>query len=535
MVRFWFCLFVWAAALVFRSSQAATRLVRTVLELESAAANAVPGDEIVLQPGVYSLARTVNLAKPNVVIRGSTGQREDVLLRGGGMNSRGVDEGISVAASDVTIRDLSLEEFYFNGIHTRAELNVDRCIISNVKTVNIGERHIKGSRDASSATKTSDDFLIERVWMLQTKPRTGHADTSPDYIGGIDMMAMRNLVIRDCRAEGIVGSANGGNAAIFLWQGIQNVIIERSQILGCAKGIALGNPSPPASNLPTGSWHADGAVIRNNMVLRGTWTTGNNIGLELASTKNVLCAFNTFYSSQADYFRVVSLSESTGGVLSGVALKYNIIRGRIFDQTGGSGWTSLGNIVDGSGTVVIPDWFVAPQAGDFHLTPKATRAIDAGALIPGLEDDLDRQLRPDGLRPDIGADEIRSADIDGDTIPDRVENLSSAYQVGADDRLRDSDNDGASNAQEYYGGTDPLDPASVLRLSQPSLDNGKFLFSISTAQNWAYDVQFADLTWPLQWKTLASVQGSNSSSQIIDLIRSPGRLYRIGAHPATAP
>ena len=96
------------------------------------------------------------------------------------MNTRGVDEGISVSASGITIRDLSVEEFYFNGIHTRAELDVDRCTIRNVKIQNIGERHIKGSRDPSSRTKMSDGFIIERVWMLQTKPHSGHADTSPD-------------------------------------------------------------------------------------------------------------------------------------------------------------------------------------------------------------------------------------------------------------------------------------------------------------------------------------------------------------------
>lgn len=409
------------AASVFIPLQlsAATLTARTVTELDAAVASAVSGDEIVLQPGVYQLNRTIHLSRSNLVFRGATGQREDVILRGGGMNTRGVDEGISVGASGITIKDLSLEEFYFNGIHTRAELDVDRCTISNVKTLNIGERHIKGSRDAASQTKMSDDFVIERVWMLQTKARIGHPDTHPDYIGGIDMMAMKNLVIRDCRAEEIVGSQNGGNAAIFLWQGIQNVLIERNQIVGCAKGIALGNPAPPASNLPTGAWHCDGATIRNNMVVRGTWTTGNNIVLELASAKSVLCAYNTFYSAQPDYFRVISLSESPPGNLSGISLRYNIVRGKIFDQTDGSGWNSIGSIIDGAGTIVVPGWFKAPTSGDLHLTPSATRAIDAGFVLPEIQNDFDGEKRPDGLRPDLGADELKSADNDADNIPDR--------------------------------------------------------------------------------------------------------------------
>lgn len=510
---------------------AASRVVTSVGQLDAAVSGAAAGDEIILQPGVYQLTRTVTLSKSNIVLRGSSGKREDVVLRGGGMNTRGVDEGISVSASGIKIRDLTLEEFYFNGIHTRAELDVDRCTISNVKTMNIGERHIKGSRDPGSQTKMSDDFVIERVLMVQTKARTGHSDTSPDYIGGIDMMAMNNLVIRDCRAEGIVGSQNGGNAAIFLWQGIQNVTIERNQIVGCAKGIALGNPAPPATNLPTGAWHCDGAVIRNNMLLRGVWTTGNNIALELASAKNVLCAYNTFYSSQADYFRVLSFSESPPGVLSEISLRHNIIRGRVFDQTDGSGWNSVGDIMDGAGTIVVPAWFIAPAAGDLHLTPSASRAIDAGFLVPGIEQDFDRDKRPEGLRPDIGADELKSADSDADGIPDRSETLSEAYQVGADDSVIDSDADGASNADEYYAGTNPLDAASALRLSLGEMEKSEFAFTFPAVAGRRYEVQYTYLSNPMSWRAEREILGSNGTVQVKSPLIGSGRFYRIAAEP----
>lgn len=513
---------------------AATRSVRTAAELDAAAANALAGDEIVLQAGTYQLTRTVTLTKSNLVLRGATGQREDVILVGSGMNTRGVDEGISVNASGITIRDLSVAEFYFNGIHTRAELNVDRCTISNVKTLNIGERHIKGSRDANSQTKMSDDFVIERVWMVQTKPRSGHPDTSPDYIGGIDMMAMNNLIIRDCRADGIVGSANGGNAAIFLWQGIRNVLIERNQIVGCAKGIALGNPAPPAANLPTGAWHADGAIIRNNMILRGTWTTGNNIVLELASSRNVACAYNTFYSSQADYFRVISFSESPPGKIEGVTLKYNLVRGRIFDQTDGAGWMSLGNLLDGSGAVITPQWFLAPLSGDLHLTPAATRALDAGMLIPDIIEDFDQERRPDGLQPDLGADELNSADADFDTIPDRAEIAPAPYRPGIDDRTVDSDSDGANNTHEYYAGTDPLDPGSILKLLEPTLRDTEFAFKVPTKTGWRFDIQYTELNAPLQWRTVSTMNGNGSVLEVTDAIQPGGRAYRVQTQPLSS-
>jgi hypothetical protein len=248
--------------------------------------------------------------------------------------------------------------------------------------------------------------------MLQTQPRTGHPETNPDYIGGIDIMASRNITIRDSRAEGIVGAQNGGNAAIFLWQGIQNATIERTVIVGCAKGIALGNPAAPAANLATGAWHADGAVVRNNVIRRGTWTTANNIAIELATAKNVAVYHNTIYSDDASYFRTVSFTESQPGRNSGNVLAHNLIRGRIFDRTSG-GWGNVNNLVDTIGTTVISSWFANLTNLDFHLTDVAAPAINQVSILPQVTDDLDKQARPIGPAADLGADEFAQ----GNTTP----------------------------------------------------------------------------------------------------------------------
>ena len=389
----------WGAAL------GATWEVSTVSALHTAVRNAQPFDQIVVHPGTYKLTQVLNLHTANVTLRGATGNRDQVVLVGGGMNTRGVDEGISVGADGITLQHLTLKDFYFNAIHIRAELDADNTLISNVKTWNIGERHIKGSRDPNSSTKVSDNTRIERVYMLQTQPRTGHPDTNPDYIGGIDIMASRTITIRDSRAEGIVGAQNGGNAAIFLWNGIQGATIERNVIVGCAKGIALGNPASPAANLPTGAWHADGATIRNNVIRRGRWTTGNNIGIELATAKNVAVYHNTVYSDDAAYFRTLSFTEAQPGRNSGNILSRNLIRGRIFDRTSG-GWQNTHNILDTTGTTITASWFANLAANDLHLTAAATAAIDKVPRLTQVPDDLDKQARPIGPAADIGADEF---------------------------------------------------------------------------------------------------------------------------------
>ncbi len=392
-------------------ARAEIRDVSTVAELNAAVAGARPGDEIVLRPGTYNLTNVVWLHTPNVTLRGATGDRDDVSLVGGGMNTRGVDEGISVGADDITIRDLTVRDFYYNGIHIRAESDADRTRVSNVKTVDIGERHIKGSRNPDTL-ETCDDGVIENVHMLQTRPRTGHPDTDPNYIGGIDMMALRNYAIRDCTAEGIVGSQQGGNAAIFLWQGIQGVVVERNVIIGCTKGIALGNPYLPLE-VPriTGDWHAADCIIRNNFILRGPWTTGNNIGIELANTRDIRVLHNTVYSENASYFRTISISNSdtARALTTNVQLRNNIVRGNLFDFAGGTGWTSTGDLFDGDGSVVTPDWFANPSRADFHLTAQATVAVDRAAPLADVTEDVDGHPRPAGAAPDLGADEKDSA------------------------------------------------------------------------------------------------------------------------------
>jgi len=385
--------------------------VSTVTQIDNAVRNARNGDEIVIAPGTYQMDQGLQMSYSGVTIRGETGLFDDVILVGGGMNTRrysSLDEGILVNTDDITIRDLTLKDYYFNAIHIRGENDADNCVISNVRTWNVGERHIKGS-GGGSASAVSDNVLIQGVHMIQTIPRAGHPETNDDYIGGIDCMGVRNWTISDCVAEGIVGEQNGGNAAIFLWQGVQGVTIERNTIIGCTKGIGLGNPSNPNAQIFTYPWHAKDVVIRNNFVLRGPWTTGNNIGLELCNTNNVQVYNNTFYSADAGYFRMISpYDENSGGAVTDLTITNNIIRGHCWDHATGD-WSdadvrAMGNIVDSVGSVVTPAWFVDAANGDFHLTAAATAAIDAATPLALVPEDIDTGFRP--TDPDMGADEF---------------------------------------------------------------------------------------------------------------------------------
>jgi hypothetical protein len=381
--------------------------ISNVPQLDNALSNLSAGDEMVLQAGTYYLDRVVALNLPDVTIRGATGNRDDVVLIGGGMNTHGVDEGITIGADNVTVRNLTLKDFFYNALHLRAESDISGAVISNVKTWNIGERHVKGSKDGN-LNHTCDNTLIENVYMLQTEPRLDTNPSGGDYIGGMDIMATNNLTIRDCVAEGIRGFTGGGNAAIFLWQGHNNFTIERNVITDCNKGIGIGLCYYAGATI-SGGWHADGGAIRNNTVLRCGGYDGNNIGLELCGLKNVDVHHNTIYSPDVTYFRNVSVWDDGNIPISNLDVQNNIFYGGVFDIAGGD-WSptavrDMGNIVDTDGSIVLPDWFVDVAAGDLHLTASATGAIDAAQSLATVTDDVDAEGRPIGAAPDFGADE----------------------------------------------------------------------------------------------------------------------------------
>ncbi len=387
-------------------SAAAIWNVSTVGQLTNAVNGAGPNDEIIIAGGTYNLTQGLNLSDVGLTIRGATGNRDDVILVGGGMNTHGVDEGLLVNVSNITVRDLTLKSFFYNAIHLRGENDISGITVSNVKTWNIGERHIKGSWD-SNINHTLDNTLIENVYMLQTEPRLDTNPSGGDYIGGMDIMSSNNITIRDCVAEGIRGYTGGGNASIFLWQGHNNFTIERNVIIGTNKGIGIGLTYQAGPTI-SGGWHGDGGIIRNNTILRSSGYDGNNIGLELCGVKNTEVYNNTVYSADASYFRTLSFWDNTTIPNTNLQVIDNIVRGGVFDIAGGD-WSAaavaaLGNIVDTTGAVVTSNWFVDAANGDFHLTEQALAAMDAATVLADVPADMDQALR--GALPDMGADEF---------------------------------------------------------------------------------------------------------------------------------
>jgi len=392
---------LWLLGVAAAPVWAGTVTVSSVVQLENAVNGAHSGDVIVVAPGTYYMQAELQLDTPNVTLRGATGDYDDVVFIGGGMNTDARPRNIiHVKSDDITIEGLTVSECWWNGIQLHGENNVDRTVIRNVKVLNIGERHIKGSK--GSLSNAMHDVLIENCLFQQTEarlPRPGHSVDPYDYIGGIDTMVAKDWIIRDNVFDSIQGSRGGGRGAIFMWQGVENPTVERNVIIDCDRGICFGN-----SYNPDDAHQVSGGIIRNNFV-----TQGASQALEVDHTADVTVANNTLYSPNAYYSKTVEVRDNGGGTTTtGLEIVNNIIRGGVYDAAAGT-WTvaslqAAGNIVDNTGSVVVPGWFANALGGDLHLTPNAQAAIDAGVVLPEVPEDIDGE--PRDAHPDMGADEV---------------------------------------------------------------------------------------------------------------------------------
>lgn len=414
-------------------AQGATWNVSTFSGLTSAISSASNGDAILLAPGQYHVTSNLYITK-TLTFQGTSGDRDDVVLYGNGMNvNSGPAEGIWTAANGIQIKDLTVKGFYNHGIHVCDAANglADDVVISNVTIQNCGERYIKGS-----GTGISRNVLVDNVHFLQTEtylPRPSHPVDTNNYIGGIDAMHTDNWTIRDCRFDGIYGATGGGRGAIFLWNGCTNATIEGNVIVNCAEGINLGN-----GHNTSGGYHAEDAVVRNNTIVQ---YGADNRPVQLGYTRNIDFYNNTIYTPNNSN-RAIHIYDSAAVPSSNVLLTNNLIRGNILNSTGGAVFAN--NI---TGATADASWFANVATGDLHLTAAATGAINQGIALPQVPTDMDGSARASS--PDIGADErsLHGGDANKDGKVDVVDLgvLAKYYDTaaGATWAMADFSGDGA--------------------------------------------------------------------------------------------
>jgi hypothetical protein len=121
------------------------------------------------------------------------------------------------------------------------------------------------------------------------------------------------------------------------------------------------------------------------------------------------------------------------------------------------------------------------------------------------------------------------SDFDGDGAGDLWE-IQNGFMTNAmsTDGFDDTDGDGMTNAQEFRAGTNPNDPASVLKVTQFTAGEPATIRFVAVA-NRSYTLQFTDDVSSGNWSNLAHMvsRTTNRTETVTDPAPGPSRYYRL--------
>lgn len=370
--------------------------VNCVDGLLAAAKNAQPGTTILVAEGVYQLPETVLLEKDGLTLMGNTDNRDKVVLKGNGFYAEdaGPRDIVTIQyGKKITVANLTIQGCDHYGISIQGHTGPHEVHIFNVKFIDIGQRSIKGN--AASYGKLNADYgLVEHCYFEQTKPIFADRQDGfgGNYVAGMDLHGVKGWIIRDNIFLNIQGATGEGRAAIFVWNNSIDTIVERNLIIGCDRGIAIGNPHGPNEFARAAEkvYHHTNGVVRNNFI----YSLRDRMSVELVKTRGLLFANNTIFNDNPQCRRSVEYSFPA----TSVKIVNNLVRGEITSLEGGK--AELVNNL----TQVPDDWFMNPCSGDLRLTAKASQAVGAGVKLEQVTDDFMGNPRL-GVN-DIGAHQI---------------------------------------------------------------------------------------------------------------------------------
>ena len=151
---------------------ALSETVGTTADLFRAVAGAAPDTTILLADGEYRLERTLEIGRPGLVLRGQTGNRSKVVIRGAGMADTRVGVAIGVSAPRVTIADLTVGYVGYHGIQIRGELGASHTAVHNVQVIDTSAAPCGSCRTTRREARRSRWLFHPPVGLPRTSPAT---------------------------------------------------------------------------------------------------------------------------------------------------------------------------------------------------------------------------------------------------------------------------------------------------------------------------------------------------------------------------
>lgn len=330
---------------------------------------------VIIKDGIYELKNRLWLTGNDLIFRSESGNREDVILKGNGMDGN-IGFVFSILGNNFAVKDISIGEVKNHGIQIHGEFNADNMHVRNVRFFNIREQMIKGTRDKNNTHENhTDSCIVENCLFEYTD---GYAFQW--YCGGIDVHHGVDWQIRNCTFRNI-RTANGQltEGAIHFWSGSENTLCENNTIYNCDRGIMYGLDN---------SVHI-GGIIRNNMI-----QTTKDVGIYLCFASNARVYNNSVFTDSNYPNSIEYRFEAT----KDCEIVNNLTNKTIAQRNNGQAWVE-NNVED-----ALDSWFVNPSIADMHLKISPAGVVDKAIDLADVPKDFDGDKRPEGLS-DIGADE----------------------------------------------------------------------------------------------------------------------------------
>lgn len=352
--------------------------------LQSAIAGLASNQTILLADGTYNLTNTLYLPQnlSNITIKGASGNREAVIIKGPGMSNSTVPFGFWLDnVAGVTFQDMTIRDFNQHGIIANG--GVDSPVYRNLHIIDIGDQFLKNNPTADRLNGV-DNGILENSLLEYTA-------AAPDaYTNGLDVHRGKNWVVRNNTFKNFRSSSDLAGPAILIWNGSSDTTVVRNTFINNQRDISLGlDPTMPVDDTTD---HARG-VIANNFIYK-TSAIAPDVPVGVFDSPQTKVYYNTIllnggYPNAIEY----RFARTTG-----VDIKNNLTDAAIVARDGASG--SVANNVTNATTAM----FASASTADLHLLSNATAAIDKGVAV-SVTDDFDGQGRPQGAASDIGADE----------------------------------------------------------------------------------------------------------------------------------
>jgi hypothetical protein len=377
-------------------------------ELQNLINNANSGDVFLFKDGIYNLhGKYLWIKTPNVTLRSKSGNPEAVIIDG----NYETTEIITVAASNVTIAEITIQKAYTHPIHVVStdNGNTENTLIYRVNIIDPREQGIKINTNSNQYFADNGEIACSTIKMTDEGRPHINPTSGGCYTGGVDAHQASGWVIRDNDIRGFWCNSGLSEHAIHLWRGCKDTIVKRNILTNNARGVGFGLSSSGSArkydndecNLgDTYVGHYSG-VIKNNFIYANSnalfnSNSGFDCGVCLASACNTKVIHNTIVSTSDNFSSI----EWRFAGSQNIEVTNNIVTHNLRAREDANA-TLTTNLESASLSI-----FVDGNNGDLHLKESATNAINKGSQIANdlCTIDIDGDTRDN--TPDIGADEV---------------------------------------------------------------------------------------------------------------------------------